>query len=353
MPAEGEWTVLAAWPTVVTLDAGAGDEVVQAVWNALSTPRASIESVVSSIPIRTAAAEASFSVVRFRAEGAEHDSVDPARPPSAWTATVVARGAAAVDLHSVGGTRRFGSGGMQPWALAEFSSVVAIATGGLAPVPESVLHLPTDARRLDHGIARASRVLWATSVELFVPEGAATGPDPDTADGETVLRPRMQTAPTAAPLVPAAEAAGAGPDGAEALDAASGGESDAGPDPAPEFELRVGDGEPIALTGAVVIGRSPRIRRSSSAAEQLLVTVDSPSQKVSANHVEIARTGRTVVVTDLRSTNGTTVRLPGQPALRLRQGDSVVASVSAIVEIGDGNVIHISSRDRGNSGITL
>jgi len=129
-------------------------------------------------------------------------------------------------------------------------------------------------------------------------------------------------------------------------------------EPVPVYEIRVGDRPALELTGAVVVGRRPQARRSADrpfdrTPAQALITVDSPAKEVSANHVEIALSGRTVVVTDLRSTNGTTVRLPGRAAMRLRQGDSVVASGSAIVEIGDGNVIHISSRDRGNTGITV
>ncbi|WP_382306311.1 FHA domain-containing protein [Herbiconiux sp. UC225_62] len=359
VPAEGEWTVLAAWPTVVTISAAVSDEVVEAIWAALGVTDASIESVVSSIPIRGAAADSSFTVVRF--EPGDGAPLDPAHPPQDWTATVVARGSAAVDLLSVGGSRRFGSAGMQPWALAEFPSVIGISTGALPPVPESLLRLPTDARRLDHGIAHASRVLWAASPETIVSErGAAAAPgpdgdtaerpshDPDTADGDTIIRHR---AGTSADTV--AEPAEDRTD--EEVEPVSDLPAD---EPVPVYEIRVGDQPLLELTGAVVIGRRPQPRRAADrpftlAAAQALITVDSPAQEVSANHVEIALSGRTVVVTDLRSTNGTTVRLPGRPAVRLRQGDSVVASGSAIVEIGDGNVIHISSRDRGNTGITV
>jgi hypothetical protein len=373
VPSDGEWTVLAAWPTVVTLSARASDEVVQAIWNALSVPDATIESVVSSIPIRGAAADASFSVVRF--EPGDDIVFDAAHPPLEWSATVVVRGTAAVDLLSVGGSRRFGSGGVQPWALAEFPSVTGLSTGALPPVPESLLRLPADARRLDHGIAHASRVLWAASAEMMVSEHA-THPwdhtaerlslDPDTADGDTVLSgPTDGTpdAPGAASVYDRGELYAA--DAAAAIARADTAPIDTAPvttgpidtptvvDPPPVYELRIGDRPAFELTGAVVVGRKPHARRTASAEQQTLITVESPAKEVSANHVEIARLGRTVVVTDLRSMNGTTVLLPGRPAVRLRQGDSVVASGSAIVEIGDGNVIHISSRERPISGMTV
>jgi hypothetical protein len=366
VPADGAWTVLAAWPTVVTISADVPDDVIDAVWSALAAPEASIEAVVSSIPIRGAAADAAFTVVRF--EPPDGAPVDPAHPPREWTATVVARGAAAVDLLSVGGSRRFGSGGLQPWALAEFPSVTGISTGALPPVPESLLRLPTDARRLDHGIAHAERVLWAASSEMIVNEygrgdddtAERESHDPHTADGDTVIGRRA-----AATLDAIVDPSAHGPveektDGApDRADESSIGALD--DETVPIYDVRIGAQPPLELTGAIVIGRKPQPRRSVDVlgrpavvtAAQALITVDSPAQEVSANHVEIALSGRTVVVTDLRSTNGTTVRLPGRPPVRLRQGDSVVASGSAIVEIGDGNVIHISSRDRGNSGITV
>jgi hypothetical protein len=359
VPALGEWTVLAAWPTVVTISAAAPDEVVTSIWNALSAADASIEAVVSSIPIRTTAAQVPFSVVRF--EPGPGVVVDPAHPPSEWTATVVVRGTAVVDLLSVGGSRRFGSQGVQPWALAEFPSVTGVSTGALPPVPESVLRVPADARRLDHGVAQASSMLWAASVELLVDANGHgvsddtaehLAHDPDTADGDTVLsRPFFSDTDSSSPV--GESAVEESPDAAsrtieESPDAPSRSEGAAA-----VFELRVGERAPFELTAPVVIGRRPQPRRSTNAQNQVLITVESPAHEVSANHVEIARSGRTVVVTDLRSMNGTKVFLPGRPVVRLRQGDSVVASGSAIVEIGDGNVIHISSRERPITGMTV
>src|SRR4051812_24541471 len=85
VPADDAWTVLAAWPTVVTISAGVPDDVIESVWAALGVPDASIESVVSSIPIRGGAATAAFTVVRF--EPGAGVTIDPAHPPLEWTAT--------------------------------------------------------------------------------------------------------------------------------------------------------------------------------------------------------------------------------------------------------------------------
>jgi hypothetical protein len=57
-----------------------------------------------------------------------------------------------------------------------------------------------------------------------------------------------------------------------------------------------------------------------------------------------------VVVTDLRSTNGTVVTMPGRPALTLRQGESVVVVPGTVVDIGDGNIVEILPGRIGGTG---
>jgi hypothetical protein len=301
----------------VVLDASAGEHVVRAVAAALAAEGACLESVVSSIPVRGSHQVESFAVVQLEAVR------------SGWSAVVVTRGRAAVDLVSLGGARRFGSGGAQPWALAEFDDVTGLAAGDLAPVPEAHLAIPADAEVLAADPRRVDRVLWSSS-----------------------------DLPAAAPAPDATRSAAGAPEApvgvAEAAIVVTGTDSTA-PDPAPVgalFALSLDGREPEPLDGPVIIGRRPHPRMSDSSAPQRLLAVDSPQKKVSANHVEIAPSGRTVVVTDLRSTNGTRVLVDGVRSVRLRQGDSVVAGRSAIVEIGDGNVIHISLRDRAGTGIT-
>jgi pSer/pThr/pTyr-binding forkhead associated (FHA) protein len=62
---------------------------------------------------------------------------------------------------------------------------------------------------------------------------------------------------------------------------------------------------------------------------------------VSASHLEIRQLGASVVVTDLRSTNGSVVAVPGSAPHTLRQGESMVVTPGTLVDIGDGNVIEI------------
>jgi pSer/pThr/pTyr-binding forkhead associated (FHA) protein len=62
---------------------------------------------------------------------------------------------------------------------------------------------------------------------------------------------------------------------------------------------------------------------------------------VSSTHIELRQLGASVVLTDMRSTNGSIVFPPGGEPRKLRQGESVVATPGTLVDIGDGNVIEI------------
>ncbi|HZW41871.1 MAG TPA: FHA domain-containing protein, partial [Agromyces sp.] len=80
------------------------------------------------------------------------------------------------------------------------------------------------------------------------------------------------------------------------------------PPAGPRF--RVGGGPERILTAPVLIGRRPMPPRVAGLAgpEPELVTVDSPRSVVSGTHLELRLEGARLVATDLRSTNGTTVR---------------------------------------------
>ncbi|MDN4596306.1 FHA domain-containing protein [Leifsonia virtsii] len=114
--------------------------------------------------------------------------------------------------------------------------------------------------------------------------------------------------------------------------------------PAPAtFAVRLPSGDTRLLDTPLLVGRRPVPQRVSDGVEPRLVTVVSPTQEVSSTHVRIEQSGDAVVVTDLRSTNGTLVTGPAG-ARRLRPGESVVVLAGARVEIGDGNIIEITSR---------
>lgn len=123
--------------------------------------------------------------------------------------------------------------------------------------------------------------------------------------------------------------------------ATPGRESTASVRPAPRLHgVRVA-GRDLLLDTPVVVGRRPVAPRVGSGPAPRLVTVPSPRHEVSGAHVDVRQQGDTVVVTDLRSTNGTRVTEPGRVPVVLRQGESLVARAGTIVDIGDGNLLEI------------
>jgi len=112
--------------------------------------------------------------------------------------------------------------------------------------------------------------------------------------------------------------------------------------PAPQFYgFRVGSSAVILLDAVVYIGRKPSAPRVVRGGMPRLVRVPSVTSEVSSTHLELRQVGRTVVVTDMRSTNGTSVGVPGLAVRRLRQGESLVVTPGTLIDIGDRIVIEI------------
>ncbi|MBG6107671.1 FHA domain-containing protein [Frigoribacterium sp. CG_9.8] len=114
----------------------------------------------------------------------------------------------------------------------------------------------------------------------------------------------------------------------------------------PWYRIRVNRHEPIPLDTPALIGRKPVPPRITVGGAPRLVRVPSPGREVSGTHVELRQQGASVIVTDLRSTNGTLVWLPGTRAQKLRQGESLVVSAGTVVDIGDGNTVEILPIER-------
>lgn len=105
-------------------------------------------------------------------------------------------------------------------------------------------------------------------------------------------------------------------------------------------------GEPFVLDAPYLIGRKPRVPRVISGIRPHLVTVESARGEVSATHLDISGVGASVVITDLRSTNGTVVTMPGALPVTMRSGESLVAVAGTTIDIGDGNMIEVLSPPR-------
>ncbi|WP_411698524.1 FHA domain-containing protein [Conyzicola sp.] len=120
---------------------------------------------------------------------------------------------------------------------------------------------------------------------------------------------------------------------------------------APSYGFRVGaNGRTVLLDTAVYVGRAPRSPRIQSGVLPKLVKVASPQGEVSGTHLEIRQLATSIIVTDLRSTNGSTVSVPGSAPRSLRQGEAMVVTPGTLVDIGDGNVIEILPLQRQLGG---
>jgi hypothetical protein len=106
------------------------------------------------------------------------------------------------------------------------------------------------------------------------------------------------------------------------------------------FRLRHINGTKHLLSKPLIIGRLPAAPLRGGQAVNL-VMVASPDGLVSSTHARVEVQGDVVVVTDLRSTNGTRVIIPGQPTVLLAPGDSMALGVGAIIDLGDGNRLEV------------
>jgi len=100
--------------------------------------------------------------------------------------------------------------------------------------------------------------------------------------------------------------------------------------------LRASDGTTADVDRAVLIGRAPTGDRSTTRAPRLM-TVPSPGHDISRTHLEVLPDGWEVVVTDLHSTNGTTLIGPGGVGRQqLTPGTPQPVELGSVVELGDG-----------------
>ncbi|GAA1642131.1 FHA domain-containing protein [Georgenia ruanii] len=102
----------------------------------------------------------------------------------------------------------------------------------------------------------------------------------------------------------------------------------------PLLELVLPTGARVPVTGPVRLGRAPEPGRVPGAEVPRLVAVPNPERGVSTTHAEVRPAGDYVVVTDLGSTNGTVLHLPGRPPRRLRPGTGVPVPPGGVVELG-------------------
>ncbi|HWM34507.1 MAG TPA: FHA domain-containing protein [Pseudolysinimonas sp.] len=112
------------------------------------------------------------------------------------------------------------------------------------------------------------------------------------------------------------------------------------------YRLKMADGVVVALDLTVYLGRRPSVPRVASDRRVRLVAVPSKEKEVSATHLELRRTGDAIVATDMRSTNGTVITVPGNAPRTLLRGESAVVTPGSLIDLGDGNVLELLAPER-------
>jgi hypothetical protein len=189
--------------------------------------------------------------------------------------------------------------------------------------------------------------LWGATVIRSVEEAAVRpeGEDDDAPavdqaaragdhDGATISLAQARALREAANGAPAGDAATAGLPEASPL---------APPRPPAPGRIRVSTGQVLPLDRTVVIGRRPRSTRVSGTDLPHLVAVDSPEQDISRSHVELRVEGESIVATDLRTTNGTTLLRAGADPVRLHPGEGTIVVPGDVLDLGDGITVAIEA----------
>jgi pSer/pThr/pTyr-binding forkhead associated (FHA) protein len=101
--------------------------------------------------------------------------------------------------------------------------------------------------------------------------------------------------------------------------------------------LRLSVGDVITLDRDVIMGRNPRtdFAGADGADRPHVVKLPAAGGDVSRTHLRVSLDGWHVLVTDLNSTNGTLVTLPGRDPLQLRPGEPVPIQPGTIVMIAE------------------
>lgn len=297
--------------------------------------RIDIESLVSLLPLSGEDAVSSFVAITL-GEPTDGDGI----PVSA-----VVRGAVAVDVFSVGGSRRFTDRDIRPWLLADFRAVIGLVVG--SPIAAVV-----EPDRLNSGRAFAVGEVEADALFWSFADPAHAESERDAREWVSAPTPLPRAARDPAPAgVPEADTIVRPPRSpedtviirrADRRELLAGDES--GPVPAPDaapYGFRLPNGNELRLDVAHYLGRRPRSPRITDGPPPRLITVASVTSAVSGTHLEIRQEGDTVVVTDLHSTNGTFVHTPRGKRLRLGSGQSLAVVPGTTVDIGDGNIIEV------------
>ena len=104
-----------------------------------------------------------------------------------------------------------------------------------------------------------------------------------------------------------------------------------------------------SLSQPILVGRSPSVSKISGGQIPRMLTVGTPDQDISRNHVQVSIEGGTVVVTDLHSRNGTMVELPGKSPQKLRAGEPTSVIVGTVIDLGSGVTLTVEDDAAGGT----
>ncbi|MCU1408291.1 MAG: hypothetical protein JWM23_371 [Microbacteriaceae bacterium] len=382
-----EWTFVVGHGFLAAVPAATPQWIIASLTDLLALPSVEIESVVSLLPISGDDAVASFAVAVPGAVPGTATDTDGI-PVSA-----VIHGAAAADVFSIGGSRRFTDRDIRPWLLADFQAVTGMVFGsqhvtmvsadllasgtpiGVGAVPGHTLFWSTGAAAGPHSASPLSGVLptphapSAHPPSAHPPSAHPPSAHPPTAFDDTIKRaPRSAGFPEADADTILRARPGSGVTGDDDGPTSQAFTDDtvirarprvedtvllhqrkqeaaaaAAAVPAtvlPRYGFRLG-GEDWRLDTVYYVGRRPITPRGVANGLPRLLTVRSATSAVSGTHIEIRQEGDSVVVTDLGSTNGTTVLSPSGKKERMRRGASLTVIPGTRVDIGDGNIIEI------------
>lgn len=98
--------------------------------------------------------------------------------------------------------------------------------------------------------------------------------------------------------------------------------------------IQTNTGEFQNLMTGLVIGRAPDASRGPAGVGTM--RVPSPGNDISRSHVLVQPEGRQARITDLDSTNGTTIQLADDEPFLLEDGQSVLVPIGTVLNLGDG-----------------
>lgn len=99
--------------------------------------------------------------------------------------------------------------------------------------------------------------------------------------------------------------------------------------------LKLSTGDVVTLDRGVLLGRSPSAEFDGKGERPHVVRLPSPGQDISRTHAEIRIDGWHVLITDLDSTNGTMITVPGEEPRRLRPNDPTMIPPGTVVSLAD------------------